>query len=522
MAQIDKESIPAFIRNLINKSFELATSMRQTTITTEHVLHTVLSDPAVRKYFEDEGINVAALSNELVAYIKKNGYLLKTILPSDIPGVMTGQYTHEVEKIFNRATELSHHGAHSNLSFGTIITAISESRDSYSAYYMKKYGISAELIQNLDSNIKTTSGGTTNAALNEHCINLNEKVKADSDPLVGRESEIMTIAHSLSKRRKCNVLLVGEPGVGKTMIVEGLAQKINNGNVPKSLKDKVIYSLDVGSVLAGCKFRGDFEDKIKAIIADLVDEKNAILFVDEAHQMQAGEGNSGSGLGFSAMLKPELSRGRIKVIASTTYEGLRQTFEKDTALMRRFRVVTVSEPSPAEAVEILRGLSDGIQKFHNCVITDDAIKAAVELSVHYQSDKHLPDKAIDLIDSACARKTVLDAEQRIVDRDAIIVEVTEATGITVVSDSDIESKSADILNIAPYLKDVVIHQETAIDKVSESLIISRSGLKNPHRPVGSFVFVGPSGCGKCLAFDQEVTVDIPDDMYQFALANNLL
>jgi ATP-dependent Clp protease ATP-binding subunit ClpC len=323
------------------------------------------------------------------------------------------------------------------------------------------------------------------SALDEYCINLNEKVKGkDYDPLIGREHELFAIAHTLAKKKKSNVLMVGEPGVGKSQVIEGLAHNINAGKVPKMLKNKIIFSLDVGGVLAGCRYRGDFEEKIKNIISGLTANPNAILFVDEAHQMDAGEGKSQSGVGFSAMIKPELSRGKIKVLAATTWEGYRATFEKDTALMRRFRVLTIDEPSIEESILILKGLKSNLEKFHHCKITQDAIKSAVELSVRYQANRKLPDKAIDIIDSACARTQVLGLKKQIVDKESIITEISELTGIPI-KDSDDAKTSENILNIASTLSSKVFHQDKAINTIAESLIISQSGLRDPNRVIGS-------------------------------------
>lgn len=285
-----------------------------------------------------------------------------------------------------------------------------------------------------------------------------------------------------------------------TELIEGLARNINSGDVPATLKDKVIYSLDIGSVLAGCHFRGDFEEKIKNVLSGLVKEKNAILFIDEAQQINVGGGSNDSGVGFSSMLKPELSRGNIKVIAATTWDGYTKTFKTDTALMRRFRVLALSEPSKEEAILILNGIKSSFNKFHKCRIQDDAIIAAVELSVRYQTDRQLPDKAIDLIDSACARKNVSKDKNNKVTKLDIIREIEDSTGISIKTSET--SSAIEILNIREKLNEKIFHQEQAINKVAESLIISQAGLRDPARPIGSYLFSGKSGVGKTFLAKQ--------------------
>ena len=491
---MNQDAIPSYLTELLKASFALTTKMGQTVITTEHIVHSILSESDVKTFLSNHGVNTRALVNEIETYLRGMTHVLSNnILSDNDPNVKRIQVTNAVNNLFTAAKGLSSLSGR-DIDAADMLAAIFIDTNSYASYFLRKHGITEKMIEELAMDVEDSS--VASGALAEHCTNLNEKVKTESDPLIGRDNEIMSIAHTLGKRKKCNVLLVGEPGVGKTMIAEGLAQKINSGDVPKTLRDKIIYSLDVGSVLAGCKFRGDFEEKIKEILEELVENKNAILFIDEAHQMDAGEGKGNSGLGFSSMLKPELSRGRVKVIASTTYEGLRKTFEKDSALMRRFNVVNVDEPTTAQAIQILKGLRSGMEVFHKCEITDTAVEAAVELTVRYQADKNLPDKAIDILDSACARKNVHDSDSRVVNRESIILEVSEATGINIKDENHNEEDVSRILGIADELKSAVFHQENAIDTVSESIIISKSGLKDPNRPIGSYVFVGPSGCGK--------------------------
>ena len=511
MAKSNNMNSKVFLTNLLELSFAAAVSMDQTTITSEHLLYSIMQSVSIGNYFTHKGVDVKSLLTELRGYIKSQSHLLKNQIPSNDPNIMHGQMTREVTNVLDNSQRRAIKDGR-EIDVSDILMTILENSKSYGSYYLSKYGVSEDIIRDLrkngDEHQPVGIGADekkqfSDNALTEFCTNLNEKMKTSLvDPLIGRDKELFTIAHTLSKRKKCNVLLVGDPGVGKSMIVDGLAQRINAGNVPAPLKDKVIFSLDVGSVLAGCRYRGDFEEKIKGILAEIVSNPKAILFIDEAQAMDAGDKSGSQGLGFSSMLKPELSRGAIKVIGATTWEGYRTTFEKDTALMRRFRTVTVDEPSSAETIEILKGGRASMQEFHNCTIEDSAIEAAVELTVKYQNDKRLPDKAIDALDSACARKQVVESDSRVINRASIIEEITEATGIKVKSETNNEDAAKQILSIGDRLNSRIFHQETAIEKVAQILIISQAGLKNPKKPIGSLLFVGPSGVGKTFTAEE--------------------
>jgi ATP-dependent Clp protease ATP-binding subunit ClpA len=485
------------IKNLIDISFQLAINLDQTTITLEHILYASLSYSSVRKYLENQGVSVSLMAEAIKKFIEAQTPRLQNKIASNEPNIMTGQITASVQKVLVSAySEATKYGR--EVTFGDIFRKLYNEKESYASYFLEKYGITSKIIDGLDQ--LTTSDTQSTTALAEFCVNLNEKVKGTTDVLIGREIELFDIAHALSKKKKNNVLVVGEPGVGKSELIEGLARNINAGIVPSTLKDKIIYSLDVGSVLAGCHFRGDFEEKIKNVLAALVNEKNAILFIDEAQQINSGGGSNDSGVAFSAMLKPELSRGNIKVIAATTWDGYTQTFKKDTALMRRFRLLALKEPSKAETILILQGVKNSFNKFHKCRIQDDAIEAAVELSVRYQPDRQLPDKAIDLIDSACARKTVAKDKNKRITKLDIIREIETSTGILVKTTD--QNNAADILNIRETLNSKIFHQTHAIDKIAESLIISQAGLRDPSKPIGSFLLTGPSGVGKSYTAKQ--------------------
>jgi ATP-dependent Clp protease ATP-binding subunit ClpA len=330
--------------------------------------------------------------------------------------------------------------------------------------------------------------------LEEYCDNLNELAEAGKiDPVIGRESEIDEISHVLAKRNKSNVLMVGDPGVGKTAIAEGLALNIVTGDVPKYLEDYTVYNLDIGSLLAGSKYRGEFEEKLKDVIKALNAKGKCILFIDEAHQMRGAGGGSQSSVDFANMIKPALTRGRIKVIASTTWEEYTQSFEKDRALMRRFYRLTVEEPTPDVAKQILRGLKDHFEDFHGGSISEEAIDSAVDLSVRYQTDKRLPDKAIDLVDTAAA-KLKISTLDFVVRKSHIIDAISKFTKIPVEQLDNETVKNLESLE--DNIRSNLYGQDQAVVDVLDKIYVSRAGLKALNKPVGSFLFLGPTGTGK--------------------------
>jgi ATP-dependent Clp protease ATP-binding subunit ClpA len=314
------------------------------------------------------------------------------------------------------------------------------------------------------------------------------------DPVIGRDNEIESIVLSLGRRNKANVILVGDPGVGKTAIAEGLAFKIVNKEVPDFLNDYVLYNLDVGALLAGSKYRGEFEERLKAVLKAIEKKGKAIVFIDEAHMISGAGASTNNPNDMANMLKPALSKGSIKVIASTTWEEYRKHFEKDRALMRRFQRVTVDEPSEAVTIDILKGIRKYYEGFHKATITDDAITEAVKLSVKYQNDKKLPDKAIDLIDLACARFKLTPISERIVGKKNVEFEISKMIKLPVEAVAETESEG--LANLESNMKNKVFGQNKAIDDILDKIFIARAGLKSPTKPIGSFLFVGPTGCGK--------------------------
>jgi ATP-dependent Clp protease ATP-binding subunit ClpA len=331
--------------------------------------------------------------------------------------------------------------------------------------------------------------------LEEYCTSLTTLAQTDRlEPLIGRATELEEMIAVLARRFKANVLMVGDPGVGKTAIIEGLAQEITQGRVPDFLKDHEVWSLEIGSLVAGSKYRGDFEEKFKAVIAALESKKKCILFVDEAHTMKgAGAGSSGS-LDFANMLKPAITKGNLKVIASTTWEEFYESFEKDRALMRRFYRLSIDEPDRDTTEKILIGLSPRLETFHNVLIDTEAMTAAVDLAARYIHDKKNPDKSIDLLDAACARERVKDSGTVTVNKSMIEEQVARVTGVP--TDRLQNERSLKIVDLESNIKQKLYGQESAVDAVLERVYINFSGIGTPNRPMASFLFLGPTGTGK--------------------------
>ena len=340
--------------------------------------------------------------------------------------------------------------------------------------------------------------GEAAKALRAFTTNLNDEVQKEKvDPVIGRSEELESIALALGRRSKNNVPMVGDPGVGKTAIPEGLAWNIVNNNVPEFLKEYEVYNLDIGSMLAGSKYRGDFEERFKLVLAGLRGKGKTIMFIDEAHMISgAGAGGGNSANDLANMLKPALAKGNIKVVASTTWEEYRKYFEKDRALMRRFQRVVVDEPSPEVTNDILQGIKKYYEDYHSTRITDDAIEEAIKLSVKYQSDKKLPDKAIDLIDVACSRFNLnnVKARKRLVTATSIQYELSKIVKID--AEQIAQKETLNLKNLEKNLKGVVYGQDEAIENIVDKILVAQAGLKPDDKPIGSFVFMGPTGTGK--------------------------
>ena len=483
------------IEEIVQTAIEYATELGHKYVTVEHLSYALVGNLGFAELLSQMNVDVESLRGELEDYLELK--LDKLVAGLEIE--VEPKKTHALERVFNRAyTQVLFNNRTKIVPVDLYLSITGESQ-SYAAYFFIKYGLDKNKVvemhnKNTMKNQPKMDTGKATGILEEYCTNLNNLAEnQEIDNVIGREGELEEIAQILARRNKSNVLMVGDPGVGKTAIAEGLALNIINKKVPEFLNNWTVYNLDIGTLLAGSKYRGEFEEKLREVIDALTSIGDAILFIDEAHQMRgAGSGNS-SDVDFANMIKPALSRGKIKVIASTTWEEYSSSFEKDRALMRRFHRLTVDEPSSDVAKEILRGIRGYFENFHNANITDEAVDAAVELSVRYQSDKKLPDKAIDLIDSACARQRVKNLKDFTITKKMIIDELSKATSIPITQLDDTEDMPTDIES---NIKNKLFGQDSAVEDVLEKVYVSKAGLKAIDKPMGVFLFTGPTGTGK--------------------------
>ena len=477
------------IDKVVKVAKEFARQENHEYITIEHLLLSMLSEKNLYKTFEDAGVQTDNLIAELEQYINSTNLRAKN--NQEFP-----KKTHSLERVFNRAFTQVLFSGRSNIQLIDLYLSILSEAHSHGAYFLKKYGAERELIVEHYTKARNRKNESmAERIVEEFCTNLNTLAGENKiDPVIGREKELEDIAQILARKTKSNVLLIGDAGVGKTAIAEGIAEKIVKGQVPKFLEGWTVYSLSVGQLLAGTKYRGELEERLKELVSALMEMQKVILFIDEAHQIKgAGSGNNSS-VDLANMLKPALARGDLKVIASTTWEEYTQNFEKDRALMRRFNKISVGEPSIVVCKQILMGLKPIYEKYHHVSISEEAINGAVDLSHRYQSDKKLPDKAIDLIDSACALRVSQDSSDRNITLDSIKVELSRITGIPVEQFGREQQTNLD--QVEEDIKLKVFGQDDAIDKVLDRVWVSFAGLKSDSKPVGSFLFLGPTGTGK--------------------------
>jgi len=494
------------LQNIFEHAVVIAKEHTHEYITIEHLMYSIMCDPDSYAMIEGFGGDADFIKVNLDHYLKNN---LKDIISTTTD--LKPTKTNSVERVLNRCfTQVLFSGRQTMEVADVIISVLSE-KNSFSFYFLTKGRVTKEKFvrffqenivtdTNNDEDIAAPIGANVDKILNQFCTNLSLKAKnRQIDPVIGRDDEIEKIQLVLARRNKANVLMVGDPGVGKTAIAEGLARKIHEGKVPKFIKDHQVYTLDISSLLAGSKYRGDFEERIKGVLAALEKKGKIILFIDEAHMMQGAGASGQSSNDLSNMLKPILTKGVIKLIASTTWEEYRKHFENDRALMRRFQRVTVDEPAPDMAVKILKGLRKYYEKHHNVKISDAAIEQAVKLSIKYMTDKKLPDKAIDIIDCACARYKVKDDEttegvEQIVDIEQITYELSKMINMPLETVAQKESKN--LADLESGMKNSVYGQDTAVDTLLDKIFVAQAGMKHPDKPIGSFLFLGPTGCGK--------------------------
>jgi len=483
------------IEVIVNSAISSAKEHNHEYVTLEHLLKGMLSFKPFYDLLVAFGCDVDAMIDDINSYLETQKYLISREHGCE------PKKTHALERMFNHALTQVLFSGRTHIQVVDIFLSLTSETNSHAAYFMIKYGLDRNaLVEFYNENYKETHGKRaakkikSNGVLAEYCTNLTELAKLGKiDPVIGREFELDEIAQVLAKRNKSNVLLVGDAGVGKTAIAEGLARNIINREVPEYLKDYSVYNLDIGTILAGSKYRGEFEEKVREVIDALIEEGKCVLFIDEAHQMQGAGSGTQSSVDFSNMIKPALGKGQLKVIASTTWAEYTQSFEKDRALMRRFYRLTVEEPTPAVAKDILRGLKEYFEEFHGGTIDASAIDSAVDLSVRYQTDKKLPDKAIDLIDTACASTKLIKNDWTITRAD-IINTISKFTKIPADQIGAETVKSLD--NLEGNVKTKLYGQDSVVDSVLERIYVSRAGLKAINKPIGSFLFLGPTGTGK--------------------------
>jgi ATP-dependent Clp protease ATP-binding subunit ClpA len=483
------------LQAVFEKAIDSAKKLHHEYLTIEHLLFAMLMEDTFSNVIQGYGANIADLKKNLADYLQNK---CQEITTTDV--VVKPKKTQAVERVLNRAfTQVLFNGRQRIEPTDVFIAMIGEKR-SWAHYYIQQAEIDKDKFSDYLNNSPETDEeepqeSNSGKALAAFTTNLNDAVKKNKiDPVIGRIDELENIALALGRRSKSNVILVGDPGVGKTAIAEGLAFNIVKGAVPDFLKDYTVYNLDISAMLAGSKYRGDFEERFKMVLKALGKKGKTVLFIDEAHMISGAGSASNSANDLANMMKPALSKGNIKVVASTTWEEYRKHFEKDRALMRRFQRITVDEPTQEMTLQILKGIKKYYEGHHNVKIKDDALQAAVKLSVKYQADKKLPDKAIDLIDCACSRFNLKLADDRIVTEREIQYELSKM--INLPEEQVMETESNNLSKLQDNLQAEVYGQDLAVQEVVDKIMVAQAGLKPENKPVGSFVFMGPTGCGK--------------------------
>lgn len=484
------------IESIIEKAVEYAKEWHHEYCTVEHLLLALINHNPFKKCLISFGVDFETFNDEVTAYLnglhaieKKN----EDILP---------RRTNSLERVINRSiTQVLFTGRRQVTTIDLYLSIASEG-NSHSHYFLLKYGVNKHdfvtfwqrSYKGQDYPVSLTDN-QAEEILEEYTINLTKLAREDKlEPMIGRSKELDSIINVLAKRFKSNVLMVGDPGVGKTAIVEGLAKAVADHNVPEFLLGHEVYSLEIGSLLAGSKYRGDFEEKVKAVIDSLNTKKKSILFIDEAHTMRGSGGTNNGSVDFANMIKPAITKGTLKVIASTTWEEFYESFEKDRALMRRFYRIAVDEPSQDSTVKILTGLSKRLEEFHNVEITEEAIKASVENATRYITDRKNPDKSIDLLDAACAKQRVLENHGAVINKESIYEQVEKYTGVPA---NKLNQDNLDkVQTLEVNVKGKLYGQDETVEKVLERIYVSFAGIGNDNKPTASFLFLGPTGTGK--------------------------
>ncbi|MFS4580606.1 ATP-dependent Clp protease ATP-binding subunit ClpA [Phaeobacter sp. C3_T13_0] len=509
-------SFSSTLEQAIHAALALANERRHEFATLEHLLLALLDEPEAGRVMRACNVDLTELRATLVEFVDEDLANLVT----DIDG-SEAVPTAAFQRVIQRAAIHVQSSGRTEVTGANVLVAIFAERESDAAYFLQDQDMTRYDAVNFiahgvakdpafgearpvsgspeveDEPQPTTEGDKKESALAKYCVDLNDKSReGDIDPLIGRSQEVERCIQVLCRRRKNNPLLVGDPGVGKTAIAEGLARKIVAGETPEVLSETTIYSLDMGALLAGTRYRGDFEERLKAVVTELEDHPDAVLFIDEIHTVIGAGATSGGAMDASNLLKPALQGGKLRTMGSTTYKEFRQHFEKDRALSRRFQKIDVNEPSVEDSIEILKGLKPYFEEHHGIRFTSDAIKSAVELSARYINDRKLPDKAIDVIDEAGAAQHLVVESKR---RKTIGVKEIEAVvaKIARIPPKNVSKDDAEVLkDLERSLKRVVFGQDAAIDALSSAIKLARAGLREPEKPIGNYLFAGPTGVGK--------------------------
>ena len=508
-------SFSSTLEQAIHAALALANARRHELATLEHLLLALIDEPDALRVMKACSVDVDELKKTLVTFIDDD---LSTLV-TDVEG-SEAVPTAAFQRVIQRAAIHVQSSGRTEVTGANVLVAIFAERESNAAYFLQEqdmtrydavnfiahgvakdpsYGESRPVsgAEEHQETPKAEAGEAKESALSKFCVDLNVKArKGDVDPLIGREAEVERAIQVLCRRRKNNPLLVGDPGVGKTAIAEGLARKIVLGETPEILAGATIFSLDMGALLAGTRYRGDFEERLKAVVKELEDHPDAILFIDEIHTVIGAGATSGGAMDASNLLKPALQGGKLRCMGSTTYKEYRQHFEKDRALARRFQKIDVNEPTLEDSVKILMGLKPYFEEHHALHYTKDAIRAAVDLSARYIHDRKLPDKAIDVIDEAGAAQHLLpeSKKRKIIGAKEIEAVVAKIARIPAKS---VSKDDAEVLrDLAKGLKRVVFGQDKAIEALSSAIKLARAGLREPEKPIGNYLFAGPTGVGK--------------------------
>jgi len=510
--------VPSFSTTLeqaIHGALALANARHHELATLEHLLLSLLDEPDAARVMRACGVDLEDLRRVLTEFVDDE---LATLI-TEVEG-SEAVPTAAFQRVIQRAAIHVQSSGRSEVTGGNVLVAIFAERESNAAYFLQEqdmtrydavnfiahgvakdpsFGESRPIIgaDEEPAQQAQAQGEAKESALAKYCVDLNAKsAKGEIDPLIGREDEVERCIQVLCRRRKNNPLLVGDPGVGKTAIAEGLALKITRGETPEILAKATIFSLDMGALLAGTRYRGDFEERLKAVVKELEDHPDAILFIDEIHTVIGAGATSGGSMDASNLLKPALQGGKLRCMGSTTYKEFRQHFEKDRALARRFQKIDVNEPSVPDSIKILMGLKPYFEQHHDIRYTNDAIKAAVELSARYIHDRKLPDKAIDVIDEAGAAQHLLTESRRRKTLGPKEIEAVVAK-IARIPPRNVSKDDAEVLrDLERSLKRVVFGQDKAIETLASAIKLSRAGLREPEKPIGNYLFTGPTGVGK--------------------------